>query len=490
MFWYDQARDFTIVQDLGQGDIKIQGPSASGTNDTLYHGVFYYYLILPAVMLGGGSPIVVATYLSVIGSFSAFIIYALGAEVFKSRKVGLFAALILAFSFLSAQLAIWLSNPQLLGLTVGSFYLFVWRVFFSKPTKKDFILLGISLGLCIQGGIFELYLMGVLIAAYAQQVFKRHQIVIFPLSKIALAIGSFLITISSMIVTQTLLIQRNILTLDSSQAINQHSANSISIFGDIIDLYLTNFHSVLTPYFYISAFVCLLVPVVLGFAKTNNSQRSWFLLLFSAPLWLLLTQYRGSSHLFIGFEIIIYLLFAAGLLRLYTQVYLGKFIAASLLSLFIVINALALISAKNDRTHLYAIQKGALLTEQLALIDETYRLANGQEFSFSSSTNPFNINVTWSYLYNWYGNKKYGYVPQFLGAPQASLVGEGTLFEITEALPLHFTILEPDTSLATRIYGEFMEDQYWKSGSASAEIDFGSLGLQVRDQGAPVPIVY
>lgn len=55
LFWYDQARDFTIVRDIVVNhDIKVQGPSASGTNDTVYHGVLYYYLISPFYLISNG----------------------------------------------------------------------------------------------------------------------------------------------------------------------------------------------------------------------------------------------------------------------------------------------------------------------------------------------------------------------------------------------------------------------------------------------------
>ena len=42
-FWFDQARDANLSRQIIENkDLKIQGPSASGTNDTIYHGVLYY----------------------------------------------------------------------------------------------------------------------------------------------------------------------------------------------------------------------------------------------------------------------------------------------------------------------------------------------------------------------------------------------------------------------------------------------------------------
>jgi hypothetical protein len=47
-FTYDQARDALTAQEIiEQRDLKIQGPSASGTHDSVYHGVAYYYVLAP-----------------------------------------------------------------------------------------------------------------------------------------------------------------------------------------------------------------------------------------------------------------------------------------------------------------------------------------------------------------------------------------------------------------------------------------------------------
>ena len=46
-----------------------------------------------------------------------------------------------------------------------------------------------------------------------------------------------------------------------------------------------------------------------------------------------------------------------------------------------------------------------LLSKQIATIDYTYKLANGKPFSINSLTSPLWINIVWTYLYKWYGEK-------------------------------------------------------------------------------------
>ena len=72
-FGYDQARDALIAKQIISGDIKIQGPPSSAPG--LYHGVFYYYLLAPAYLIGHGSPIVVAYYLAFLNSLTVFIVF-------------------------------------------------------------------------------------------------------------------------------------------------------------------------------------------------------------------------------------------------------------------------------------------------------------------------------------------------------------------------------------------------------------------------------
>lgn len=64
-FYFDQARDAVISTSIiDNKDFKLMGPSVSGTNDSLYHGVLYYYLIAPVYALSHGSPFFVSVYLS------------------------------------------------------------------------------------------------------------------------------------------------------------------------------------------------------------------------------------------------------------------------------------------------------------------------------------------------------------------------------------------------------------------------------------------
>lgn len=481
IFWYDQARDFTIVKDIViNNDLKIQGPSASGTNDTIYHGVFYYYLLAPFFILSSGNPQVIAYCLAIVGSTSVIVIYLLGLNVFKSKATATLAAFFLAFSFIGIQQSTWLSNPQLLVITIGIFYLSIWKIFFEKPTFFDFIVAGISLGLSIQGGFFEILLIGSLAAIYIKKSIEKNKILLFSFKEISIFFISFIATISSMILTQILMIHRNVLTWEKLSAVKRETIPAFKVIEDLLELYSKALQNSLIPTGLVLLFLLFLIPIVIGFKKANSKIKTWALLFLAGPLWLLTIQYRNSDHILFGIDVIVYLLLASGLILINKKIAHGKLILGIFIFVFVITNISALQSWKHNRNHYYGIQKGALLSEQLQLIDRSYELANGKEFSISSSTNPHAINVTWSYLYDWYGKQKYGYVPSYYGLPQAGYPGEGLLPEITQPLSTHLTIMEPDTGLASVILKEFLVDQDLKSSTPSSSLYFGTLELQIR----------
>jgi len=120
-FGYDQARDAIVSQQILKGDLKIQGPPASTPG--LYHGVFYYYLLAPAYLIGHGSPVIVAYWIAFLNSLTVFIVFYLGYLLTKKTWVGFSASFLFAISFEATQYATWLSNPTIGIWTVPLIYL-------------------------------------------------------------------------------------------------------------------------------------------------------------------------------------------------------------------------------------------------------------------------------------------------------------------------------------------------------------------------------
>ncbi|MDQ5951027.1 MAG: hypothetical protein QG639_304, partial [Patescibacteria group bacterium] len=417
-----------------------------------------------------------------LGSFAVLIVYILGLSLFKSKPIALLAAFFSAVSFINIHQSTWLSNPQLLVISIGIYYVSLWKIFFEKSTWFHFVLAGISLGISIQGGFFEIFLITSFLTLYIRQVFLVKKLWLFSFKNISLFSASFLATISSMILTQVLMIQRHVLTIEKLQAVKRDTIPASIVLENIFHLYTKLFQDSLVPTGVVLLFLLFLIPLVIGWKHIDAKAKTLLLIVATGPLWLLLVQFRNSDHILFGVDSVVYLLLAVGLFYIKKNITYGKFIFFLTVGTFIVVNMLAVNQWKARNIHYYGIQRGALLSEQLSLIDKTYELAEGRDFSISASTNPYGINVTWGYLYDWYGKSEYGYVPSYYGASQIGHYGENLLPETGMPTPVHFTIMEPDTGLPDRIMQAFLADQDSKSATPSGELGYGTLRLQLRSK--------
>ncbi|KKU29353.1 MAG: hypothetical protein UX80_C0005G0048 [Candidatus Amesbacteria bacterium GW2011_GWA2_47_11b] len=113
-FWFDQGRDAKVVWDIWHsGKLTLIGPTTG--IEGIFLGPFYYYLITPAYILGGGNPVYPAVFLALLNVLAIYYIYKLGEE-FLGPNVGLVAAFITAVSQQFVGYQRWLSNPTPLPL--------------------------------------------------------------------------------------------------------------------------------------------------------------------------------------------------------------------------------------------------------------------------------------------------------------------------------------------------------------------------------------
>ncbi len=126
---------------------------------------------------------------------------------------------------------------------------------------------------------------------------------------------------------------------------------------------------------------------------------------------------------------------------------------------------------------LFSIQKDMVLSKQIDAIDYTYERSQGKEFSINTLTSPLWVNIVWSYLYKWYGQNTYHFVPTWHGRGQ-----EGQVISLepdNNKWKTGFLIIEPLDGIPQQYLPLTIgqEDSYSKLVS---EKEYGAIRVQER----------
>lgn len=461
-FHYDMARDaFEARQIWKDHHLKILGPPSSTPG--LYHGVFYYYLIAPFYSFSNGDPRIVAVFLSLLSCLTAIPVMLLAKDLFKSIKWVIVSGLLFALSFEAIQYGAWISDPAPAMLTVASFFYFLraWQ----KGKKWGLYLAALMAGLSAQFEFFFLYLFVILfvfkflfrVKVHIKDILITSLISLLTLSSFAVAVFKF----NSF--GQTLGAFTNIFTSGQIDFRPSFIEQFTSYINTIAELFINNF----SPS---NVFLGgLLMLVTLYYIRKEKF--ILFCLLSNLPIFI----FGGHSNVYVNAGLIVPAIL--GLIVLLNH--RSMFFNCLLLSLIIISNLLVVIKYSPQGQIILVIPNDMSLKNELKLIDETYKLAEGKQFSINSLTLPLWTNTTWAYLYSWYGKEKFGYVPSFYGHDQVGLLGSDVLAKTDKPLDKTFFIIEPHVGIPEDRYG-------WEIGSEDSKTElikqfkYGELLLQFR----------
>jgi 4-amino-4-deoxy-L-arabinose transferase-like glycosyltransferase len=464
------------VQELLGGHLKLLGPSVSGIPG-FFHGVLYYYVIAPAYFFGHGSPVVVAYYLSFINAIGIFIIFYLVKKMTGNFFPSLIASLLYAVSFEQTQYATWLSNPAMgvwfILLTYIGLYLWL------KEKKNIYlILLGLSFGFAIQSDVSLAYNI-VPIAIwlfYSRKNLGKRQVVSLVLP--------FLLAVSSMILAE---FRFGFTSIEGIKHIlgGQQIQGPKQELGDYLLAYVNRMGDVfaynLFPY--VSAFgglmglgILIRYLSVLGKKEYKYGLEIKFLITWVLA-YLVAASVGGVTihHITVGTGLGLIILTAFLIWEIYEN---NKIIAVLLLIFIVAANVGKTIQENYKGQTIFAIQTDMILTNELKAVDYTYQTANGKPFSISTLTSPLFINTTWSYLYNWYGKTKYGYLPYWIGNDQVGQLGND-LQKAPSNIPSHFFIMESTIGIPDTWITYAKGDQESMSKLVDQK-DFGQIIVQQR----------
>ncbi len=472
-FGYDQARDAYWSSEIASGHLKVLGPPASTPG--LYHGVFYYYVLAPAYLLGHGSPIVAAAWIALLNAGTVFIIFYFTYLLTKKPLAGLLSALVFAVSFEASQYAVWLSNPTIAVWTVPLIYLGLWLWFKDKKSYGP-VLVGFGLGLSIQAEVFLLYhTIPLLIWLwFNRNLLKRRDLSVF---FIFLA-GS----VSTMILAEFKFGFRSVRAIPQLFNSSDPIGFAGKSFADYLNLYLNQLGRVFAYNIYPGnvGLGALLIFIFIGWAYFTWDKKtfSWQPLLIS---WLLAHAFVVSvggvstPFLLVGMASGISILSGIAIYNIWMSS--AKWLAVGIVGLIVFGNISMIIRENPKGQTIFSIQKDMTLARQLPAIDYTYESSGGQSFSINTVTSPLWINIVWTYLYKWHGQPKYGYLPSWHGRDQVGQID--TLENDKGTITKDFLIIEPMDGIPPR----YLSDTVGSEDVVSTLVDekyFGTIRVQNR----------
>ncbi|QQG43619.1 MAG: glycosyltransferase family 39 protein [Candidatus Daviesbacteria bacterium] len=465
---FDQARDLTVAQEILQGHLKVLGPP-SAASDKLFPGPLVYYVHAAVFFLFGPSPLATAIFYKIYQALGVVLVFLIGKIIFE-KKIGLLAALFYGISYEQSQYSLFLSHQPLAILPVLVFYWGLSKLIFEKDQRGLIIALG-GLGLAIQFHYVFILLLPILLLIV---IFHRpHQL---KFKNIFLAGVIFLLAISTYIIAE---IKFGFRFTSTILSIGQHSSK---IYPEWV-LFTINrfFHDNILADYKITPLIALLFlgALIYFFVQKQYKEKIIFLMLwFAGGLIPYLLAGTPSYYYSVGAPVSL-LIFTSFLIWKISD----KNLALTLMISFLIIgsNLYQIINLnKFGPNKDFIIQPGMLLTDQIKVLDYTYEKSKGENFAVNGLTIPLNVNTTWSYLFEWYGENKYNYLPVWAGAA-AGFPGNLKIETNRSNLPkIRFTIIEPTVGIGeSQIEDFFKEENYFTK--VVEEKHFGTLTVQLRE---------
>ncbi|KKR25766.1 MAG: hypothetical protein UT58_C0035G0010, partial [Microgenomates group bacterium GW2011_GWC1_39_7b] len=354
-------------------------------------------------------------------------------------------------------------------------------LFFFRKENKGLILASLGLGLSIQFEFVLLYLIFILVTLI---IFLKHYI---PKPKTGLYLFSFfglLLTVSTFIISELKFNMRSATILLS--IISNLNSNGLT-FGNIVgNVFLISNRLIYDNFISFGSFPTFLLIVLLAFFLMylrNNDIRPKLVFLF---VWFLggWIPYLGNKSLT---PLYYYNVGASASFLIFSSFLIQKIWAKTKLTglgflIIIFISNIMLITKFNPGGPINTInvQSGMLLSDEKKAIDYIYREAKGVPFAINSLSMPLNVNTTWSYLFEWYGGKKYRYLPVWGGDAAMGYPGNLQIQVSRSNLPkMQFLIIEPSRGIRAPLIDKFMDNEAYFSDVVSEE-QFGQLVVQSR----------
>ena len=407
-FYFDQGRDALVIWDFWHnGKLFLVGPTTGIAG--IFRGPWYYWLIAPMYLIGGGDPVWPAVFLSVLTVVAILFLYVLGKEI-AGRGAGLIATVIAGFSYYIMIASRWLSNPTPMLLISVLLVYSVFRVIGSRKPTKYWLVIGFLLGLAMQfGSAAEVFYFPVV---FGVAFWKRKTVnKLIVISSLFIVVGTFLPQIIFDIRHQ------GILTANIQKFLLEEGSFKLS-FWEIVKIRFPFYWDVFTNKIWPGEPNLMKSAITLGFMTFVYNWRELLanrkfvilgLLVLSPLVGMLFFQGNYGNvydYYFTGYYLVFILFFSVVLAQLF-RAKSGWILLVLFFGFFFRINLPLL------RNFIIAGVDGSTTVafgNQKQAIDWVYEDAGGRQFSVDVYVPPV-IPYAYDYLFTWYGPEKFGFKP-------------------------------------------------------------------------------
>lgn len=459
-FYYDQGRDALVIWDLWhKGKLFLIGPTTG--IEGIYRGPWYYWLIAPFYLVGGGNPIWPSAFLSFTTVLASFFAFLIGKRI-GGNLTGLIASVLFAFSFNLVLASRWLSNPTPMLLIS---MLLIFSIFNILDGKKVWwVATSVLLGLAMQFGsaaeVFYFLAVGIIVLLN-RKILPDLKIGVISLISIFLV---FLPQIYFDLKHDHILLQAIQKFLVTDKSFNLSFWQMVQIrFPFYYDVFFAKLFvgNALWRYYF-----SIILGVLLVLSGNSLIRNKHFLIvclfLLSSIFGMLFFQGNHGNvydYYFTGYYLI-FIVFIASILGIFTKNYAGKIIVLAMLSWVFFDNIPIL---KNYLVSGVDGPNNISLGNQVQAVDWVFNDSRGQEFNQDAYVPPV-IPYTYNYLFLWRGNSRCG--------------NNLCNLKLDEQVPLLYTLYEVDPPHPERLDAWLARQR--GIGKVEKSIKFGGITVERR----------
>lgn len=420
-FFYDQARDALAAAKILTGDFVLVGPTTDLPG--LFFGPLWYYLLAFLYGILSGNPVSVTIVLSFLDLGTIVLLYLIGKKIFN-LKTGIIACFLWSLGALPVAYSRTLSNPASTAFWVCLMILSYIKI--KEGDWKFIVLIFVS-----QAVLFQLN------AAGAFLMFPATAILVFLIArgklsllacKKGLIIGALLFGFSFL--PQLFFEVRNsfpgtktVIRMFSPSGTKSNGLESLKSRIDNLKRETADY----TFYGQENLAIIVVLGCFLVSFRSKKKYRTLTLVWFLLPLFTFLILYqRSESHPFylLSWVPILVLLLSEAI----NLIFSSNVIAGGLiLGYFLFVNSFGLTKEIVSKDHLAQPADPNLIgyNDEIRVIDYIYSDARNEQFGyFSYNITPYWADQNFQYLFKWYGQSHFGYVPLRNGGDRIYVITE------------------------------------------------------------------